>query len=194
MNPRSLLLLALTLSMTACGFSVPVFKSNFDWRYPTLSKNGCPDISGVYINHEELFRVLTGGVRPHKGAVYESLRKLKGDGSENDLLSRIERQGDKITVTMTNGEGIPYSRGTFALDGEDFGCADGHLVINMMSNHLSPEAGNQSVWYGEIMLRKEANGALTMTRISTTKRRRLWGAFKPPEQTVQTWTFERVGD
>ncbi|GHU08588.1 hypothetical protein FACS1894158_17940 [Betaproteobacteria bacterium] len=50
MNARIACASVFGLILSACGFPVPIFESDFEWRYPVLSKSDCPDIAGVYLN------------------------------------------------------------------------------------------------------------------------------------------------
>jgi hypothetical protein len=48
MNARMVLgAVVLGLTLSAC-FGVPITESDFEWRYPVLSKSGCPDLTGTY--------------------------------------------------------------------------------------------------------------------------------------------------
>ncbi|GHU08586.1 hypothetical protein FACS1894158_17930 [Betaproteobacteria bacterium] len=130
------------------------------------------------------------------GVVFVNFRKVprltaNGTQAQKDI-SRIERQGDKITVSLMDENDVLYSRGTFELDGKNFGCVEGLLMIKSFKNHLNPEGGYQSLMYSETIVYNGENRSLNVTDVITDKDRRLTGSFGTPKRTIRTWNFERV--
>ncbi|GHU08583.1 hypothetical protein FACS1894158_17920 [Betaproteobacteria bacterium] len=150
-------------------------------------------------------------MRPYKGVHYESIRETprtwrtinnRGEVLEPTISesqapkyrSKIEQHGDKITVSLIDENGVLYSRGTFELDGKNFGCAEGQLVIKTFRNSVPPESWAQVLEYSETLIRKETDHSLGVMRMSTGKIRSLTigQSFKAPQKAIYTWKFERV--
>lgn len=193
------------LPMAAC--TLPVSESDIRWRYPELSKDGCPDLSGTYLSSRptrcsnsmecekaqetSLFGLMTSGIRPPHPIPGTTIDWLQGEpqqmmdqrGGERKQIRYItlRQTSSSITIDAFSEAGI-YARANIPLQSERIGCADGSLVVRRIESYSGSEGGAGSVDISETRFRKLPAGALEAVTWSTQRdRSRISGQAKTAE-------------
>jgi hypothetical protein len=165
---------------------------DIDWRFPALSKQGCPDLTGRYLNAGGLFVLMTGGVvAPHEAATIQTVRPIP-EGTVT--FSVIRHEADTLKLVLSDDAGIEYLRGT--LGGSQIGCYGGALIIRNVRNLPKAESAYGLVRYSELKIRKLADGNLRVARWSAERlRSNFTGKAMGPVRDVRenSWMFRSVG-
>lgn len=204
-----------TLPTTAC--TLPVSESDIGWRYPMLSKDGCPDLSGAYLSarpekcsnsadcekarETSLLGLMTNGIRPPhpiSGTTIDWLqgepRQMmgQGEGEKKQITYSVLRQTrTDITIDAFSDAGL-YARATIPLQSERIGCVGGALIIRRLENYAGSEGGSGSVDFSETSFRKLPAGMLEAVKWSAQKgRSRLTGQAQGDviDQREKQWVF-----
>jgi len=162
------------ISISACTEMFPPPNlQELDWAPPTISINGCPDLSGHYIlkspkgnNYRWLF------LGEYK-ALYESQEIFHRD-KNIDVAITVESRSDGIYVKADNG--IESVDSFTPYDGQKVGCQNGILVSRYIGPFIRPgESGNcTSLSYGERRVSMSSNGDIHVIR-SQRERCSTWG-------------------
>lgn len=206
---------AASMSLASCA--LPVSERDISWRYPALSKEQCPDLSGSYyegipvpvvdgcphswcsnkLYPTGLYALMTGGrsAPTMPGASFEEIRPLPTSSmatSKPTYVSRIRQSSDSIRVELRDIGGLTYVVGTVSMDGLRIGCSDGFLIIRKVRNHASAESGTPGVSYSETRIQKMTDSSLRAETWSAYRvRSSLGGRISGSEKdlTHRVWTF-----
>ena len=169
-------------------------REELDWNPPTLSKTGCPDLSGRYLAPKP-GSITYDSVFPHGHGkeLYPSAEIYRRDKDLNVLVT-VESRPTGIYVQADNGRSRSESFAPY--DGEDIGCHGDKVVSRFVGQLVRPgESGDCShVGYGESRLSINSTGDLVVefsqrTRCST------WGSLKnqkPKVITAKPEVFSRI--
>jgi hypothetical protein len=211
-----LLLLAAVASLLP-GCAIPVTDEEIDWRFPVLSKQGCPDLTGTYADESEpllykcrwcnqprlrthwLFLSITGGLRRPLEGVTISTTKMasqqSSDPSRGDRISVIRQTNSFLEIERIDDEGIAHIKGIVHLSHPRMGCHDGALIIRNVANLIGSEGGSGSVQYSETTIRKMPDGRIRVTVLSGDRyRSKLTGkAYGPAlDAEEKSWIFNPI--
>jgi hypothetical protein len=159
-------------------------REELDWNPPTLSKTGCPDLSGRYL-------------APRPGSIsyrwafpfgYEkdlySSRDVYLRDKELDVIVTLESNATGIRVRVDNGRSQVESFAAY--DGETIGCHSGMLVSRFSGRLIRPgESGDcSSLSYGENRISVNRNHDLV---VESSRRARCstWGSLKNQQPKTQ---------
>ena len=180
--------------LCGCTEMLPVpSREDLDWNPPTLSKTGCPDLSGRYLAPDNgNYRWIFPGMSER--SVYGTRDVYLRDKDLNIFIT-VESRQTGIQIRADNGRNSGES--FTAYDGVDVGCHNGVLVSRYTGPFIRPaESGNcTSLSYGERRVHRNEQGDLVVVR---TQRERCstWGSLtrKPPskESIMGPFIFRRV--
>jgi hypothetical protein len=213
-NTRIGLLAPLCAFITAC--SIPIYDSEIDWRYSSLSKQGCPDLSGRYLNrgepHQEfmncqlefmckdqgrLFLLMIGkleGLPEYRFEKHAPLPKSTSKDSEIVYVTTVKHSLSSIELRLQDIQGIEYSSLSSPLQHERIGCYGGAMIVRTV-NFSGSEGGSGGVHYSETEIRKTSDGGLLLTEWRAWRyRSKLSGkAYGEPRDAAQrSWRFAPV--
>jgi hypothetical protein len=168
-------------------------REELDWNPPTLSKTGCPDLSGRYLApHNDNYRWIfpNGSERE----LHPSREVYLRDKDLNIFIT-VESRPTGIQIRADNGRNAGESFTVY--DGVNVGCHNGVLASRYTGPFIRPaESGNcTSLSYGERRVHRNEQGDLVVVR---TQRERCstWGSLtrRPPpkESTMGPFIFRRV--
>jgi hypothetical protein len=168
-------------------------REELDWNPPTLSKTGCPDLSGRYVAPDYLHYdfVFPVGI---KESLYKSWEMTQRD-KHLPIQVVVKSQADGILVQADNGRNRVEL--FTAYDGVNVGCDKGVLVSRFVSPLRTPgeSGGCTRLNYGERRLQRYPSGDLSAEE-SHRNRCSNWGSLtsKPPskESTMGPFIFRRV--
>lgn len=160
---------------------VPVTMESLEWHPAVLSKEGCPDLTGVYRDQAALHEVFSDGLTkgidggqpiaqvvtvkswlPQGRLSIEAYREAYRVFSGRAILS-IEHQGSILKATLMDRAGDVYKKITLNLGTSQTGCHAGALVIRRKSVNRRAEWGGGDVTWGEQEVRKLDDGSLQVT-------------------------------
>lgn len=171
---------------------LPVTMERLEWQPAVLSKEGCPDLTGVYRDRGILHRVFSAGLTKSKqdpadaeerpiaqvagikswlsqGMSLEAMRDAYRAFSEHAILS-IHHEGDVLQAKLVDDKGNVYERITVDLSTSRTGCYEGALVIRRMHvDRCFIECGGDAIKWEERIIRKLPDGSLQVTSRERTK-------------------------
>lgn len=195
---------------------LPVTTSDIDWREPKLSARDCPDLTGKYTTGESislhntnhigahrkktgLYALMTGGERRTINGVritkhLEISRSQQDNQEKVRYISSIQFNGDAISVSLLDDNGIEYFTGTMKINSTNIGCHSGKFIIRTVINVGSPESERRSVQYTETIITKVKNGLIATQNSATRMRNRFTGEAIGPELDAQynSWLFRTI--
>jgi hypothetical protein len=206
-----------TAASLQASCAIPVTDSEIDWRFPPLSMDGCPDLTGSYYEgapvkvaddclHSRcsdklypigLYALLTGGTaRPIvPGTTFQSLKPLPNQTVENRdrtvYISEIKYDANTLRLALKDISGATYIVGAVPLNHSRVGCRDGSLIIRDLA-HVGGAEGSRGyiTWY-ETEIKVVPNGLIAHRWSETRPRSRLSGQAYGNSQDVSSraWTF-----
>jgi len=191
-----LAVLAFVASLAGCA--IPVTDDEITWRYPDLSGDGCPNLTGRYLNNKKLFTLLTGGllgVASRRDTSIEDIRPLPspepGKSDRTAYFTRIRHTEGALEATLIDEANIEYARGRVYLDHAWVGCYKGAMILRRLRNIAKAESASGLVDLGEIELRKLPDGGLQAVDWSSRYLRSNWTgkATTRVDEKTTTWTF-----
>jgi hypothetical protein len=203
------------LNYTACA--IPVYDKEIDWRYSTLSKQGCPDLSGRYLNRGEprqefmicqldfmckdqgrLFLLMIGkleGLPEYRFKDLNPLQKASTEKSAPTYITTVRHTLSEIELGLKDAQGKEYASLSTPLLHERIGCHNDALIVRSVRNLSGSEGGSGSVQYSETEIRKTSDGGLLLTEWRAWRyRSKLSGkAYGEPRDAAQrSWRFAPV--
>lgn len=171
------LLLVMTLLSGCTEMMEQPTREELDWNPPTLSKTGCPDLSGRYASPEPA-NISYRWAFPFgfEKELYPSREIYLRDKNLNVFIV-VESQSTGIRVQADNGRNSIQSFAPY--DGLDIGCHNGILVSRFVGRPIRPgESGNcTSLGYGENHIYLNENRDLVIASFRRT-RCSTWGSLK----------------
>ena len=193
MNKAALLSILL---LSGCTEMLPEpSREELDWNPPTLSKTGCPDLSGRYLAPQPsatTYRWIFP-VRSEK-ELHTSREEYLLEKDLNVFIS-INSQPTGVKIRADNGRSAVESFAVY--DGTDVGCHDGVLVSRYIGPYIRPgESGHcTSLSYGERRVSRSTNGDLVVVRTHR-ERCSTWGSLKSKasskEESMGPFIFRRI--
>lgn len=169
------------LLVAGCIGTTAISVDDLPWTIRTLSKVGCPNLDGRYMDrgflHLNFFVGLTGSRSDRSNDVFpatvEWIRSPYRSGLPMDEMYRLEREfaktsvvtiksdHEKIIVTLEDSAGLIYQKVTLKTNVSTMiGCNGGVLVLRHKSVHGKGEGSNSTVEFGESEIRKLPDGGL----------------------------------
>lgn len=208
--------LATFLLFSAGCSPLPVRDSEIDWHFPVLSKQGCPDLSGRYlddgIRREEMMRCTSASLTCSRAAglfplligkledlpeyrfeKQTPLPKPTQKDSGTVYVTIVRHTPSDIALRLQDLHGIKYSSLSAPLHHDRVGCHSGAMILRNISNLGGSEGGSGMVQYSETEIRKATDGSLLLTEWRAWRyRSKLTGkAYAEPRDVVQrSWRFE----
>lgn len=162
---RGLVLAAAVALVPGCA--TPVTDRDIDWRFPALSKQGCPDLTGKYINNKKLFILLTGGLLgggSRQGTRIEDVRPLpvpEPDQQDRTVyFTRIKQTASNLEAVLIDNANTEYIRGVVSLEHARIGCQNGAMIIRRLGNVAKAESAAGSADVGETEFRRLPDGGI----------------------------------
>ncbi len=213
MKAKALFLIVVAATaQTSC--SLPVKEGDIDWRFQTLSKQGCPNLSGAYYEGAPakvvdgcthswcsdklypvgLYLLMTGGSSTPlvPGTTFDERRVLPERANRTTYVSEIAQTNDSLRVALRDIGGVTYIVGTIPLDRTSIGCTGGALIFRNVRSHSMTESGKAGVSYSESKIEKLANGSVRAeVWHAFQSRNSLTGKVEKPvrDATHRVWTF-----
>jgi len=189
---RTLTILALcftAIGLASCGI---MFKGDPQWDPPTLSKMGCPDIDGVYVDNNLLsrqfnpYRPAEGETIPMKTVSYD---RLPSDAEAKQAHTQIRRQGNLLHIIRTSPAGERYIELQLDMNHPWVGCHNGQFIIREFSLSGGSEGSCGTAYARDAAFQKRADGILQLDY-----KRRQWNCSmsKEPKRTNGTLLFSPV--
>lgn len=165
---------------SGCG-TTAISVNDLPWTISTLSRVGCPNLDGRYMDrgflHLNFFAGLTSTRNDRSEDVFpakvEWIRSPYRSDLPLDEMYRLRREFDKtsvvtinsgyetITATLEDSVGLIYQRITLKTNASKLiGCNRGALVLRRKSVHGKGEGGSSTVEFGESEIRKLPDGSL----------------------------------
>lgn len=179
---------------------LPIADEDIGWQFSSLSGQGCPNLSGRYMNDGMLFLLLTGGVRsPYQGVSVKDIEELRGLPRNSVAPSTIyqtaiKQRADQLNLTLTDSSNVVYATAKVPTNLTHIGCYQGALVIHKVSVH-GAEGSEGSVHYTELLVRPESNRAISVvSQYATRNLSRVSGRAVGPEldRSMKHWIFRRA--
>ena len=214
-------LAALAFAASLAGYAIPVTDTEIDWRFPVLSKQGCPDLTGRYLVGEPLpvasgcsysgcggnqpiglFALITGGgknvVVP--GTTFEWFNEFPKQTVEHRdksiRVTVIDQTARDVVVTVLSETGVAYVKGSVPLGHANIGCHAGVMIIREVRNLAKAESAYGLVRFSETEIRQAGDGNLHVRRwLAERLRSNLTGKAIGPVRDAREdrWTFQFVG-
>ena len=202
------------LFSTGCS-PLSVRDDEIDWRFPVLSKHGCPDLSGRYFNSgirrqemmqcpkswscnqvEGLFSLMIRKLEKLPEYRFKDINPLQKASTEKFspvYVTTVSYTPSEIALRLQDPHGIEYASLSAPLHHERIGCHNGALIVRTVSNSIGTEGGSGSVQYSETEIQKSPDGSLVFTEWQAWHyRSKLTGkAYGEPRDVAQrSWRFE----
>lgn len=211
------LILAVSFMTTSCVTPSPlIFEEE---GVAPLSKSGCPDLTGHYLNLVDNRKGITfyalGGLRDQAyltiatydpPAAKKKVARLydprtgmdtKVFRMEDSTTStvRVEQNAEHVTMVLQDIDGNKWARQTIQLSSfPDVGCRDGALVLRWRQYSAGAEMAPSNQHYGEIILNKDADGSILYSNWS--RSRQYSNLLRAPSpgmgKQMQTWRVKPV--
>lgn len=200
------------LLTSACIPILSVTEDEIDWRFPEISKEACPDLSGKYYTFED-GRYPTGGrlfnwmtrsdfFTPTYGVSMFNYSPVEGvnveilhpDIKSISMLTSIQQTDLYIEITMFDRAGHAKAQGRIDMKQSQIGCYKGALIMRGLRNKAKAESAVGEIDYTEGEFRKLTDGSLQVQHwFSSRLRSNLTGkATGPLQESYQTRIFPLV--